>query len=182
MLAYKYVKPAPKASVNNLTEVLNTSMGCVEAIVFKKELFPFKEFHARDPKMQHDKGGPAGELVLFWSLIHSMRQMDDVSVTVPKSLAQLREAVMSKNNDNTFLFLDEYGLDDLKRILTPLGTYESWKCRLRFLDFWVRVRFLCLSYNFCDREHLPNKITNISGHSPSLYPIRTMPGPGTTTS
>jgi hypothetical protein len=155
--------------------------------------------------MAHANGGPAGELVLFWSLIHSLTHMADVSVTVIQSMEQLREVLhhdgrilstadaSSSNSSSSssssgggsssssssssslavpqdggsngkiggtdhgraavFLFLDEYGLDDVKRqaatVMTmaatraagsshsrPSNVFETWKCRLRFMDFW----------------------------------------------
>jgi hypothetical protein len=67
--------------------------------------------------------------------------MDDVLVAVVQSLAQLRAQLRAEHGEDTFFFMDEYGLDDVKKVLRETGDYTSefsdkWKCRFRFLDFW----------------------------------------------
>ena len=84
--------------------------------------------------MQHHKGGPAGELMLFWSVIKGLNSMEGVSVDVMKSLPNLKATLAKPADDFTFLFIDQYGLDDVKAASKP--AFSQWKCRLRLLDFW----------------------------------------------
>lgn len=91
--------------------------------------------------MNHKKGGPAGELMLFWSVIKGLNSIKGVSVQFVKSIANLKDTLAAPADDFTFLFIDQYGLDDVKRSCKQSGAggknvYPEWKCRIRMLDFW----------------------------------------------
>jgi hypothetical protein len=77
--------------------------------------------------------------MLFWSLIKALNGMDGVSVTLINNIPHLREILAAPADHFTFLFLDQYGLDDVKAACKHFHTpnvFSAWKCRLRMMDFW----------------------------------------------
>jgi hypothetical protein len=100
-------------------------------IVYKKELFPPSVYQPKDPKQRFNNGGPAGELVLFWSVLHGLKYLAGVDTVLIANMTHLKQALA---DPYSLIFLDEYGMDDLKKMAGP--KWKDTKCRLRFMDFW----------------------------------------------
>ena len=92
----------------------------------------------RRPNVAHKTGGPAGEEVLFRSLITGLRNCDDVELTVSEDASAIAGILRTLGARLHMLFIDQYALDDvlpMRRSDMPLWR-ATIACRLRLLDYW----------------------------------------------
>ena len=92
----------------------------------------------RRPNEAHKTGGPAGEQVLFRSLIAGLRNCSDVRLTVSEDARAIAGVLRDLGARLHMLFIDQYALDDV----LPMRRSDMalWRgtvaCRLRLIDYW----------------------------------------------